>query len=304
MAGDTPQRMTASPSPSPHSAPARLGYLGPEGTFSEEAAIVYAPAAERIPYASFAIAVAAVREGAVDEALVPIENSLEGAVPATLDVLADMEGVYLCGELAFRVVLNLIAGVRIELAAIRHVVSHPQPLGQARGWITAHLGPNVEIVEAPSTAAAIRDLHQYGPLDSTAAIGPAAAAARYGRQIIARDIQPELGNVTRFVAVGHRRPLPTGRDKTTLVFAVRNIPGALVRALTVFSERSVNMTRIESRPSRRALGEYVFHVDVDGHQDDPQLAAALAVLARETRSVKILGSYPTHAGGAQGQPSK
>jgi prephenate dehydratase len=192
------------------------------------------------------------------------------------------------------VVLTLLAAEPIAVTRIRRVVSHPQPLGQARAWLRAHLAPEVELVEAASTAAAARDLEAYGPPESTAALGPAAAARRYGRQIVAwlTPGDGEAPNVTRFVVVARQDAPPTGRDRTSLVFAVTNAPGALVAALTVFAARGINLTRIESRPSKRALGEYMFHVDAEGHRLDPDLAAALAELSVQAAWIKLLGSYP------------
>ena len=273
--------------------PMRLGYLGPVGTFSEEAAGAFAPDADLVPLPTFVALLDGVAAGTIDAAMLPVENSQEGAVSAALDALAAAERVRVRAEFACPVILHLIGATHLRLEDVRRVVSHPQPLGQARSWMRAHLRADVELVEAPSTAAAVRDLASFGPAETTAAIGAEAAARLYDRRVIARGVQGDAVNVTRFLVPAAEDAAPTGRDKTTVAFGVPNAPGALVAALTAFSERGVNLTRIESRPSKRALGEYMFHADLEGHRLDPPVRAALDEVGRRSSWLRVVGSYPS-----------
>lgn len=283
----------------------RIGFLGPEGTFSHAAVLAsgLAEGAELVPLPTNHAVVLAVQAREVDGALAPIENSLEGAVSAVLDALAfEAPDVVITGELVIPVRHTLAAARRLELAEITAVVSHPQPLGQCAGWLHAHL-PQARHVAATSTAEAIRDV--TASAEPWAAIGPRLAAERYGATILEDGIEDDPDNMTRFVWLAHRESAAAvGRDalvgprKTSLVFhgaAGDGSPGWLVRCLSELAFRGVNMTKIESRPLRSQLGHYLFHIDCDGDADDAPVAEAIEALRRHADVVRVLGSYAAAA---------
>ena len=279
----------------------RVGYLGPDGTVSHEA-LMTAPGAEAFelaPQPTLHEAVIAVHDGAVDRALVPIENSLEGSVSPTLDAIAfETEDVVIVGELRHPVHLHLVAAGPLELSEIRAVVSHPQASGQSGRFLREVL-PGVPVVAARSTADAVRQV-AAGFESGAAAIGTRGAADRYGCTVLREDVEDDPGSETRFVWIARAgtapitHPHPPQRFKTALVFwgAGSSGPGWLVRCLSEFAERDVNLTRIESRPRRQRLGEYRFFVDLDGRVEDPAVAAAVAGLRAHADVVRILGSFP------------
>jgi prephenate dehydratase len=275
----------------------RVGYLGPDGTVSHEA-LMSAPGAERFelaPQPTLHEAVIAVHEGDVDRALVPIENSLEGSVNPTLDAIAfETDDVVIVGELRWPVHLHLVAAGPLELGEIRAVVSHPQASGQCGRFLRQKL-PGVPVVAAPSTADAVRQV--AGGFESgAAAIGTRGAADRYGCTVLREDVEDDPGSETRFVWIARAgtKPDPGEAFKTALVFwgAGSAGPGWLVRCLAEFAERDVNLTRIESRPRRQRLGEYMFFLDLDGRADDATVAAAIAGLRAHADVVRVLGSFP------------
>ena len=281
----------------------RLGYLGPAGTFSEEAvraATAGNGAAELVPYASIYDAVMAVQDGAIDRALVPIENSLEGGVSATLDALAlEARDVEIVGETVLAIRNCLIARDPLALGAIEVVVSHPQPLAQCARFLRTDV-PNATVRAATSTADAVREV---AAADAPwAALGPRSAAALYGCRVLREGVDDEPDNATRFVwlaRAGTAAVAPAARGvsvawKTSVVFAGAGdqAPGWLVRCLSEFAFRGVNLTRIESRPRKARLGHYLFHVDMDGRADDPRVADAIVALGRHCEEVRLLGSYP------------
>jgi prephenate dehydratase len=277
----------------------RVGYLGPDGTVSHEA-LMSAPGAERFelaPQPTLHEAVLAVHEGEVDRALVPIENSLEGSVTPTLDAIAfETEDMVIVGELRHPVHLHLVAAGPLELAEIRSVVSHPQASGQCARFLR-HTLPGVPVIAARSTADAVR--HVSGGFESGAvAIGTRGAADRYGCTVLREDVEDDPGSETRFVWIARAGTEPEaatdGRFKTALVFwgAGSAGPGWLVRCLSEFAERDVNLTRIESRPRRQRLGEYMFFLDLDGRVADPAVAAAVDGLRLHADVVRVLGSFP------------
>ncbi len=268
-----------------------LGYLGPRGTFSHEAAIEYDKLLqyEYIEYSSFAHALTAVKSGEMHAAIVPIENSLEGAVNATLDALAKEDGLYIIDELILSVKLHLAAKKGTDIEQITCILSHPQPLGQARSYIDENL-PGVQLLEERSTAkAAERVAHSSEPC---AAIVSKAAAISYGLEIIKSNIQDQDNNHTRFVIVAGKPANRTGNDKTSIVFSTNNTPGSLYRVLDIFSLWDINMTRIESRPSKAMLGQYIFFIDIDGHEEDQDVHDALTMVKRKASWYRHLGSYP------------
>ena len=275
----------------------RVGYLGPDGTVSHEA-LMSAPGSEAFelaPQPTLHEAVIAVHDGSVDRALVPIENSLEGSVNPTLDAIAfETDDVVIVGELRHPVHLHLVAAGPLALGDVRAVVSHPQASGQCGRFLRTAL-PGVPVVAARSTADAVRQV--AGGFESgAAAIGTRGAADRYGCTLLREDVEDDPGSETRFVWIARAgtEPDPGDRFKTALVFwgAGSSGPGWLVRCLSEFAERDVNLTRIESRPRRQRLGEYMFFLDLDGHADDPTVAAAIGGLRSHADVVRVLGSFP------------
>jgi prephenate dehydratase len=282
----------------------RLGYLGPAGTFSEEAVRAATAAdggdAELVSFASIYDTVMAVQDGAIDRALVPIENSLEGGVSATLDALAlEAREVEIVGETVLAIRNCLIARGALALDAIEVVVSHPQPLAQCARFLRAEL-PQASVRATTSTADAVREI---AVADAPwAALGPRSAAALYGCRVLREGVDDEPENATRFVWLARPGTPPVVAAepgapvawKTSVVFAGAGdrAPGWLVRCLSEFAFRGVNLTRIESRPRKGRLGHYLFHVDMDGRADDPSVGDAIAALGRHCEEVRLLGSYP------------
>jgi prephenate dehydratase len=280
-------------------APLRIAYLGPAGTFTEDALGEAIPAGgfEALRTTTIPEAILAVQAGEADRALVPIENSIEGSVRPTLDTLAfEAESVAIVGEYDYAVRAHLIAREGVELSQVEAVLSHPQPLAQCARFLRDQLG-GVELREVSSTAAAVRMVAESPR--PWAAIGARAAAALYDCTILREGIQDEATNVTRFVWIAARAAEPTGAGpwKTSLVFSElgEDHPGALVNALAEFSTRSINLTRIESRPMRQQLGRYMFFCDLEGAATDPPVAEAIAALRTKAESVRLLGSYPLEA---------
>ena len=281
----------------------RIAYLGPAGTFSEDALRQSGFAPEGftpVPCDTIPAVIEAIGRGLADRALAPIENSIEGSVRGTLDGLVDQaESITIRGEYDHQIRSALISRRVVPLAEIEAVISHPQPLAQCARFLREEL-PGAELKVAPSTSAAAREVSESD--EPLAALAPAAAAAIYDCQILREGIEDEPGNVTRFVwlaPVGDEAdaavPAPAGgRWKTTLVFSELGAdhPGALVEALLEFSRREINLARIESRPLRRALGRYRFFIDVEGAESDPVVADAIDALRGKAESVRILGSYP------------
>jgi prephenate dehydratase len=272
----------------------RLGYLGPAGTFSEEAvrSAPDAAGAELVALRTVRETVIAVHDGAVDRAVVPIENSLEGPIGVTLDTLAEEHDVTIVGELVLAVSPCLIARTALELEAIERVVSHPQPLAQCARFLRDHL-PAAEVVPVASTAEAVRIVAaEQAPW---AALGTRRAAELYGATVLADGAEDEPGNATRFVWLA-RSPAaldPSRPAKTSLAFwgSGDDSPGWLVRCLSEFAFRGVNLTKIESRPMRARLGHYRFFVDCEGDARDGAVAEAVAGLQAHCERVQVLGSY-------------
>lgn len=270
----------------------RIGYLGPPGTFTHEALEVLLPrCADPQPMASVTQALVAVRDGAVSASLVPIENSVEGAVSATLDELAAGPELQIIAEIAIPVRFCLAVGEGVD--EIRTVVTHPHAEAQCRAWLAEHV-PGAEVIPAASTAAAAAAV-AAGEFD--AAICAGRAASVYDLEVRADDIADNRDAQTRFILVSlpGSLPAPTGADKTTLqLYMQADHPGALLAILTEFAVRGVNLTRIESRPTKQALGSYYFSVDCEGHLRDERVSEALMGLHRICAEVKFAGSYPRH----------
>ena len=274
----------------------RIAYLGPAGTFTEDALGEVTSGVEFEPLRTATIhdAIDAVEAGAAERALVPFENSIEGSVRGTLDALAfDASAVTIVGEHDYAVRAHLIGRERVELDAVEAVLSHQQPLAQCARFLREQLA-GVELRSVSSTAAAVRMVAES--VRPWAAIGSRAAAELYGCEILREGIQDEADNVTRFVWIAPAGTVPEGKGpwKTSLVFSElgEDHPGALVNALSEFSGREINLTRIESRPMRQGLGRYMFFCDLEGAASGELVAAAIAALRSKAESVRILGSYP------------
>lgn len=264
-----------------------VAYLGPEGTFSQEAAVKhFGGLAALAACASIDEVFRRVETGAAGYGVVPVENSTEGAIGRTLDLLLSSPA-RICGEVMLPIrqcVMSRGGG----LADVRKVYSHTQSLAQCQQWLARHL-PRAERAAVVSNAEAAR----LAARDRrAAAIGPKTAAALYGLRLLARNIEDEPKNTTRFVVLAEHDAAPSGKDKTSLVMSARNVPGAMHELLTPLAVNRVSMTRLESRPARAGLWEYVFYVDIEGHQQDANVARALAGLERRASFLKNLGSYP------------
>jgi prephenate dehydratase len=283
--------MSISASPSP-----RIGFLGPPGTFSEEA-LLSDPGlggAEVVPLQSFPDVLTAVEDARTDLGFLAIENSIEGTVNANLDALVFERDLLIVREVVLTIQQNLLAPPGTRLTDVKKVVSFPHATAQCRRWLLANL-PGVEEVAASSTAEGVRLVGEEKP-PGTAAIGTQLAASLYGLDTVAADIEDHDDNATRFVVVArpdYGIPAPTGHDKTSIVcFQFENRPGSLHAILGQFSARNLNLTKLESRPTKRALGDYCFIIDLDGHVDDEVVADCLRDLHATLPAVKFLGSYP------------
>ncbi|HEY0166672.1 MAG TPA: prephenate dehydratase [Jatrophihabitans sp.] len=274
------------------------GFLGPEGSFAHVAAQALAGDAELAPHASVVEAVDAVRAGTVLGAVVPLENSVEGSVPATLDELAELAGgspLVIAAETYLPVVFDLLARPGTRPADISAVATHPHAAAQVRRYLLTQL-PAAKVIPVDSTAGGAQAVAD-GRYD--AAVAPAAAGQRYGLDSLAHDIADNPGAVTRFVLLRRAAepPPPTGNDRTTVVaYPQDDHVGALLEILTEFATRGVNLTRIESRPTKGRLGQYCFSIDCEGHVREARVGDALAALRRICADVRYLGSYPRRDG--------
>jgi prephenate dehydratase len=277
----------------------RVAFLGPEGTFAEEALRASAPAGvEEVPYATVYETVMAVHHGDAERGVVPIENSLEGSVTTTLDALAgEAERVRIVGEIVRPIEHCLAARPGLALDDVRLVVSHPQAIAQCAGFLRERL-PEAATASATSTAEAVRGVASTA--DPAAALGTRLAAELYGCEVLADGVQDGSDNFTRFVWLGPEgAPTAAPPTKTSIVFWGFNdeSPGALVGVLSELATRGVNLTKIESRPRRVRLGNYMFFADLDGAAEDDAVGEALDALSRRVRTLKVLGSYPVLAAG-------
>ncbi|MBI3977713.1 MAG: prephenate dehydratase [Chloroflexi bacterium] len=281
----------------------RIAYLGPAGTFTEEVTILHDPTAIREPFSSIPAVASAVETGMADEGVVPIENSLEGSVSITLDLLIHESDLLIRQELVLPVRHFLLVRPGTRFEDVRRLVSHPQALGQCRRFIDRCF-PKADVVPALSTAAAVEEV-AAGAGDA-AAIGTRRAAALYGAEILASNIQDRTENSTRFVVLSRTDHAPTGKDKTSIAFDfAADRPGLLVSVLQEFAERNINLTKVESRPNKESLGRYIFLVDLEGHRAEPVMAEVLDRVRAKASFFKVFGSYPRFPngnGGAQSQP--
>jgi len=266
-----------------------IAYLGPEATWSHQAAREkFGASVEYSPQSSIAEVFNVVARGKADYGVVPIENSTEGAVSYTLDQFMDSE-LRVCAQFSLKIENNLLSKTTRD--QIKRVYTHPQVIGQCRQWLRHNL-PDVELIEVSSTTRAAELASKEA---GAAAIAGRMAAEVYGLEILENSIQDSPNNTTRFLIIGPNGCPPTGDDKTSLMFSVQDKPGALFSALAPFKDLKINMSKIESRPSKRKAWEYFFFVDIDGHAEDGPLVKALAELQKHCSFVKILGSYPKSA---------
>ncbi|MCK4965012.1 MAG: prephenate dehydratase [Dehalococcoidia bacterium] len=270
----------------------RIAYLGPPGTFTEEAALLHDKTAQFIPFPSIPAVAVAVASGMAEEGVVAIENSIEGSVTDTLDLLIHESGVLIKKELVLPIEHHLLVKPGTEASEVKVLYSHPQALAQCRQFIERCF-PRVEVVAALSTAAAVEEM--MASQHPAAAIGTRRAAQIYGAQTLAQGIQDQASNVTRFVVLAATDHPPTGFDKTSLCFSfAEDHPGILCSVLQEFAQRDINLAKVESRPSKESLGKYIFLIDLEGHHDDPPVSEALEQVRQETSLFKLFGSYPRY----------
>lgn len=286
--------MSDSPASGTAGATRRIGYLGPNGTFTEQAMLTEPDlaAAERVLFTSMPAVLNAVEAGEIDWGFAAIENSIEGTVNATIDTLAFSSQLLIQREVVLPISMQLMAAPGASLDGIKRIVSFPHAIAQCRGWLREQL-PDAEHHAANSTAAAVERVAEAQD-PTTAAIGPRLAGEIYGLVELASDIQDNDDNQTRFVTVARTGvPKITGNDKTSIVIFQRNDrPGSLLSILQEFSARSINLSKLESRPTKQGLGDYCFIMDLDGHISDEVVADALRNIMAKQADVKFLGSYP------------
>ncbi len=284
--------------------PMTIAYLGPDGTYSHAAATrQFGSSAGYLACKNIEAVFDAVEAGRATYGVVPVENAFEGAVTHTLDLFADHErDVYICAEVMLSIHAHLFSYAK-KLEDIRLVLSHPQPLAQCKHWLQQNL-PTAELQEVASTVAAVKKIIEASSDASAAkmsgidpkhaaAIGPYSILEQTEMPILQKNIEDHHDNTTRFLVIGSHDALPSGEDKTSVVMSVRDKPGALQSLLSHFSSRGIGLSRIESRPSKKKLWEYVFFADLLGHRDDAQVAEALAEIgAMPDAFLKVLGSYP------------
>lgn len=264
----------------------KIAYLGPEATFTHQAAIrKFGASLQYLPMRTIAEVFAEVHRDRADHGVVPVENSTEGVVTHTLDMFVDSE-LKIVAQIVLPIQHCLIS--RFKHASIKRIYSHPQALAQCRYWLQNHF-PNADIIEASSTT---RAAQLAATEKNCAAIASSLAAERYQLSVLDVDIQDNPANATRFLVLGRQCSPPTGKDRTSLMVNIADEVGALYRALGIFRKFRINMTKIESRPSKRKAWEYFFFIDCDGHAEDKKLSKAIAEMRKLSNTVKVLGSYP------------
>jgi chorismate mutase/prephenate dehydratase len=267
--------------------PLKIAYLGPEGTFTQAAALKhFGHSIITVPLAAISDVFQEVESGSAHYGVVPVENSTEGVINHTLDMFL-RSPLFICGEVSLRIHHHLLS-LAADTGQIKRVYSHQQSLAQCRMWLDRNL-PDVEQITVGSNAEAAR-LAAEEP--DSAAIAGEMAAELYRLKGLARNIEDEPDNTTRFLVIGRQKALPSGDDKTSILCATRNVAGGLNLLLTPLAKHGISMTRIESRPSRQGNWDYVFFIDIEGHQDDPSVQGALRALQDEARLLKVLGSFP------------
>ncbi len=272
----------------------RIGFLGPEGTFTEQALLLQDDLAsdDLVPMATIGEVLAAADEGTIDLGFVGIENSIEGTVNATIDALAFEHELLIQREVELGIQLNLLAPAGVAMSDITRVLTFPVAAGQCRTWLATNL-PDAEVVAANSNAEGARLVAEEHD-GISAAVAPSLAAKIYGLEVLANDIEDHPENTTRFVLVARDRiPPATGHDKTTIVvFQRTDRPGSLLAILQEFAARAINLTKLESRPTKKGLGDYCFIIDLEGHLSDELVADCLRDVRSKVEDIKLLGSYP------------
>ena len=267
-----------------------LAFLGPSGTYTEEAALRYDPGAELRAFPSIPAVGRAVAAGETGQGVVPIENSIEGWVNFTLDLLVSENSLLIRYEIVLPIEHYLMGKPGTLLEEVRIVYSHPQALAQCREYLERNFAA-AERSASLSTAQAVGDA--MGSAAPAAAIAPLRAAALYRAEILASGIQDVAANATRFVALARSDHEPTGNDKTSLFFTFdQDRPGQLYGVMGEFARREINLAKIESRPTKQSLGQYVFFIDCDGHREEPRVREAIAAIGARVSSLRVLGSYP------------
>jgi len=283
--------------------PITIGYLGPAGTFTQQALTLYLSRLSQsasdgvfTPEHSILALFEGLKHGKYTQIIVPIENSIEGSVNTTMDLMYQYEGLWLNEEIILPITQCLFAKTQLPYDQIQHIISHPQALAQCHEFIQAH-APLAQVHIAPSTASAAEWL-QKGTLETDyktpniAVIGNKELGTTYGLTMLANEINDKKNNLTRFLVISQSKTASTGKDKTSIVVsAIKDRPGGLVELLAEFSNRRINLSRIVSRPTQNVLGEYLFFIDCDGHQDDPEVKEALSAVKRNASVFKLLGSY-------------
>jgi len=270
----------------------KVGYLGPMGTFTHQAALEFFAKAgtQFIPHSSTPDIFDSIEKGDLDFGIVPFENSLQGTVRETLDLLIERE-LFIYGEVEVRVIQNLICLNDAELSDIKNVISHPQAFAQTKAWLKANL-PNVNILDISSTAEAVRRVRKLND-KSYAALGPEIAAELYDLKVLNYKIEDESSNFTRFLVLSKiENPLKGEKMKTSIVFVTKHVPGSLYWVLKIFSDAEINLSKIESRPRRKGRWEYIFLVDFEADKNDPNAKLALEQMKSNVIWQKILGSFP------------
>ena len=265
------------------------GYLGPKGSYSHLAIKYYAPDALHVEKKTFHQIIRDLEEGYLQGGILPIENSTEGAVTQVMDYLMETQSLKIQGEIIVKVNHNLLS-VGGNKENINYILSHPQALAQCRGFLEKNY-PKATLIDCGSTSDACKIANEKG--EEYAAIANSQAAEEYYLNIHYRDIQDNVNNQTRFVIIGKKDTLPTGRDKTSIVFGFdEDFPGSLYSVLREFAEANINLTRIESRPAKKEVGRYIFYIDFEGHKEDQKAKSVLKNIEILTNQLKILGSYP------------
>ena len=268
----------------------RISFLGPAGTYSEQAAQIWCGECDLVSVDSIPDVAQAVNDGRSEIGIVPIENSIEGGVTFTLDLLIHDSDLSICGEIVIPINHNLMSKNEINYIDIKTVYSHPQSLGQCRQFLASNL-PNANLVASLSNSAAVEEM-MNSPINS-AAISSDQAAKIYDAKILQKNVEDRPNNETRFIVLGKSDHPKTGNDKTSLCFEFQgDQPGILSESLTEFASRDINLVKIESRPNKKSLGRYVFLVDIEGHRSDQKVTQSINALSSKVAMIKILGSYP------------
>ncbi len=270
----------------------RIGYLGPPGTFTEQAALLYDPQAKLLPFPSVPAVGMAVSSGMADEGVAAIENSLDGSVPDTLDLLIQDSRLLIKRELVLPISQCLLVKKGTAIDTVQVIFSHPQAIGQCRKFVERCF-PKAQLVAALSTTSAVEEMK--ASQTTAAAIAPQRAAEIYGVEVAARGIQDNAANTTRFVVLALEDHKPTGQDKTSIAFSFsEDKPGQLYSVLGEFATRGINLAKVESRPTKSGLGSYIFLIDLEGHREEKLVHEVLSRVRAETSMLKVLGSYPKY----------